>query len=78
VAAGVLIFQNLQKFGPAITIHFENANGLDANQTVIRSLGPIPTLASKLNCECSNSLGDGGVQTDTKTDTNFPIRRKPA
>jgi hypothetical protein len=47
VAAGVLIFQNLQKFGPAITIHFENANGLDANQTVIRSLGPIPTLASK-------------------------------
>ena len=48
VAAGVLIFQNLQKFGPAITIQFENPNGLDANQTVIRSLGPIPTLASKL------------------------------
>jgi uncharacterized membrane protein len=39
--------------------------------------GPIPTLASIPNCECSNGLGGSGVQKDTKTDTNFPIRRKP-
>jgi hypothetical protein len=38
---------------------------------------PIPTLASNSNCVCSSGLGGSGVQTDTKTDTNFPIRRKP-
>ena len=38
----------------------------------------IPTLASNSNCVCSIGLGGSGVQTDTKTDTNFPIRKKPA
>jgi hypothetical protein len=37
----------------------------------------IPTLASNSNCVCSSGLGGSGVQTDTKTDTNFPIRKKP-
>jgi paraquat-inducible protein B len=39
VVAGVLIFENYQRFGPVITIQFESANGLDANQTVIRYRG---------------------------------------
>ena len=39
VVAGVLVFQNLQKFGPDITIQFQSASGLDANQTVIRYRG---------------------------------------
>src|SRR5580658_5913677 len=39
VVAVVLVVQNLQKFGPAITIQFDSANGLDANQTVIRYRG---------------------------------------
>ncbi len=39
LVAIVLVVQNLQKFGPAITIQFDNANGLDANQTVIRYRG---------------------------------------
>ncbi|HUC84769.1 MAG TPA: MlaD family protein, partial [Candidatus Acidoferrales bacterium] len=39
VIAVVLVLQNLQRFGPSITIQFENANGLDANQTVIRFRG---------------------------------------
>jgi len=39
VVAGILVFENLQKFGPVITIQFENANGLDANQTVVRYRG---------------------------------------
>ena len=39
VVAAVLVVQNLQKFGPAVTIQFDNANGLDANQTVIRYRG---------------------------------------
>ena len=37
----------------------------------------IPTLASNSNCVCSIGLGGSGVQTDTRTDTIFPIRRKP-
>jgi len=39
VIAAVLVIQNLQKFGPGITIQFDNATGLDANQTVIRYRG---------------------------------------
>ena len=39
VVAAVLVIQNLQKFGPVITIQFESANGLDGNQTVIRYRG---------------------------------------
>ena len=39
LVAGVLVFQNLERLGPIITIQFENANGLDANQTVIRYRG---------------------------------------
>jgi paraquat-inducible protein B len=39
VTAAILIFQNLQSFGPGITIQFETASGLDANQTVIRYRG---------------------------------------
>jgi paraquat-inducible protein B len=39
VVAIVLVVQNLQTFGPAITIQFDNATGLDANQTVIRYRG---------------------------------------
>jgi paraquat-inducible protein B len=39
VVAAVLIIQNLQKFGPSLTIQFANASGLDANQTVIRYRG---------------------------------------
>ena len=39
VIAIVLVVENLQKFGPVITIQFENANGLDANQSVIRYRG---------------------------------------
>jgi paraquat-inducible protein B len=37
--AVVLILQNLQKFGPSITIQFDNANGLEPNQTVVRYRG---------------------------------------
>ena len=39
IVAGVLVFQNLQKFGPVITIRFDDTAGLDANQTVIRYRG---------------------------------------
>jgi paraquat-inducible protein B len=39
IVAVVLVIQNLQKFGPAITIQFDNASGLDANQTVVRYRG---------------------------------------
>ena len=39
---------------------------------------PIPTLASNSNCVCRNGLGGAGVQPDTKTDTIFQIRGKPA
>jgi paraquat-inducible protein B len=39
IVAIVLVVQNLQKFGPAITIQFDDASGLDANQTVIRYRG---------------------------------------
>lgn len=39
IVAGILVFQNLQKFGPVIHLRFESANGLDANQTVIRYRG---------------------------------------
>lgn len=39
VIAIVLVVQNLQTFGPVITIQFESANGLDANQSVIRYRG---------------------------------------
>jgi paraquat-inducible protein B len=39
VVAGFLVFQNLQRFGPSITIEFESASGLDANQTIIRYRG---------------------------------------
>jgi paraquat-inducible protein B len=39
VAAIVLVAENLQRFGPLITIEFDNANGLDANQTVVRYRG---------------------------------------
>src|SRR5438094_9703061 len=37
-------------------------------------VGSIPTSASNPNCACSNGLRGRRVQTDTKTDTNFPIR----
>jgi paraquat-inducible protein B len=39
VVAAVLVIQNFQRFGPAITIQFDSATGLDANQTVIRYRG---------------------------------------
>jgi paraquat-inducible protein B len=39
IAAGVLVFQNVRKIGPAITIQFEDGTGLAANQTVIRYRG---------------------------------------
>jgi paraquat-inducible protein B len=39
IVAIVLVVQNLQRFGPIVTIQFDNANGLDANQTVIRYRG---------------------------------------
>jgi paraquat-inducible protein B len=39
IVAGVMVVQNLQKIGPAITIQFEEGNGLGANQTVIRYRG---------------------------------------
>ena len=39
IVAGVLVFQNYKRFGPVITIQFESANGLDANQTLIRYRG---------------------------------------
>jgi paraquat-inducible protein B len=39
IVAAVLVVQNLQKFGPVITIQFDNATGLDANQTVVRYRG---------------------------------------
>jgi paraquat-inducible protein B len=39
IVSAVLVIQNLQKFGPVITIQFENANGLEANQTVVRYRG---------------------------------------
>lgn len=39
IVAGILIFQNWQKFGPVITIRFDNANGLDPNQTIVRYRG---------------------------------------
>lgn len=39
IVAGVLVFQNFERFGPVITIQFDTASGLDANQTVIRYRG---------------------------------------
>ena len=39
IVATVLVAQNLRKLGPAITIQFDNASGLDANQSVIRYRG---------------------------------------
>jgi paraquat-inducible protein B len=39
VVAVVLVVQNLQKYGTMITLQFNNANGLDANQTVVRYRG---------------------------------------
>lgn len=39
LVAGVLVFQNLQNIGPAISIQFDDGSGLDANQTVIRYRG---------------------------------------
>ncbi|HZL13159.1 MAG TPA: MlaD family protein [Verrucomicrobiae bacterium] len=39
IVAGILIFQNVRKIGPAITIQFEDGSGLGANQTVIRYRG---------------------------------------
>jgi paraquat-inducible protein B len=39
VVAGVLVFQNIRKSGPTITIQFEDGDGLGANQTVIRYRG---------------------------------------
>ena len=39
VVSIVLVIQNLKKLGPAITIQFDSASGLDANQTLIRYRG---------------------------------------
>lgn len=39
VVAAVLVFQNVQKFGPSVTIQFDDANGLEANQSVVRYRG---------------------------------------
>jgi paraquat-inducible protein B len=39
LVATVLVMENLQKFGPSITIEFDDASGLEANQTVIRYRG---------------------------------------
>lgn len=39
IIAALLIFENLQKFGPVVTISFQSAAGLDPNQTVIRYRG---------------------------------------
>ncbi len=39
VVATILVVGNLQKFGPVITIQFASANGLDANQSVVRYRG---------------------------------------
>lgn len=39
VVAAILVVQNLKKFGPRISIQFQNGSGLEANQTVIRYRG---------------------------------------
>lgn len=39
VIAAFLVFQNFQRLGPSITIEFDNASGLEANQSVIRYRG---------------------------------------
>jgi paraquat-inducible protein B len=39
IVAGVLVFQNLKKLGPTITVQFENGNGLERNQTLLRYRG---------------------------------------
>jgi paraquat-inducible protein B len=39
IAAGWLVFQNVRKIGPAITIQFNDGSGLQANQTVLRYRG---------------------------------------
>src|SRR3984885_1256651 len=39
IVAIVLVVQNIQKLGPMITIQFDDGNGLDTNQTVIRYRG---------------------------------------
>lgn len=39
IVAIVLVVQNLQRFGPLVTIRFDNAAGIDANQTVVRYRG---------------------------------------
>src|SRR5947208_75180 len=48
------------------------------NQAYLKRNGgkirPIPSPATTLNCGCSKQLGGWRIQTDTKTDTNFPIR----
>src|SRR5277367_778456 len=38
-AAGWLVFRNLEKIGPTISIQFDDGSGLVANQTVIRYRG---------------------------------------
>ena len=39
IVAGWLVFQNLKKIGPTITIEFRDGNGLVANQTIVRYKG---------------------------------------
>jgi paraquat-inducible protein B len=39
IVAAVLVFQNVKKIGPTITIRFEDGGGLQANQTVVRYRG---------------------------------------
>ena len=39
LVAGVLVFQQLRKIGPTITIQFKDGNGLQANQSVLRYRG---------------------------------------
>jgi len=39
IAAAILVFHQLHKMGPAITIEFADGTGLDPNQTVIRFRG---------------------------------------
>jgi hypothetical protein len=40
-------------------------------------VGSIPTLASSLNCLCSNELEEWESKTDTEADTNLSARLKP-
>jgi paraquat-inducible protein B len=60
IVALVLVIQNLQQFGPVITIRFDNAAGLAANQTLVRYRGV--RVGSVLSIKLTQDLRDVEVK----------------